>query len=181
MTNQTNTLEFNGQKMAYIFTEKQFWIAIKPICDALNVNYNRQAQNIRADEILGLLVAKQQLVAADNKRREMLCLPERYVYGWLFSIRSDSKALHEYKLLCYDILYDYFKGSFTQRQQMLRQKSSEAEEMAQLKEKLSEHADFNRFLELDANQAKYRKQLRQLDQDLMSGQMNLFHKLLNQK
>jgi prophage antirepressor-like protein len=97
MTKQTTTLEFQGQKIDHIFKNDQFWVAIKPICTALKINYSRAAETIRNDEILGQVSAVEHLVAADNRRRKMLCLPERYVYGWLFSIRSDNPYLKEYK------------------------------------------------------------------------------------
>lgn len=57
------------------------------------------------------------MVAEDGKEREMICLPLRYVYGWLFSINPDRvkpearDKVIEYKRKCYDALYDYFTGT----------------------------------------------------------------------
>lgn len=53
-------------------------------------------------------------VAADGKMREMLCLPVKYVFGWLFRIDSRNvkeearENLLRYQNQCYDILYNYF-------------------------------------------------------------------------
>lgn len=179
MTNQTTTLEFQGQKIEHIFKNDQFWIAIKPICTALKINYSRAAETIRNDEILGQVSAVEHLVAADNKRRKMLCLPERYVYGWLFSIRSDNPYLKEYKKKCYDVLFTHFNGSITQRRRMLQEKASIVNQIKELEEKLSENPDYVELTELKSKRTKQNNHLQQLDQDLISGQLDLFHKLLN--
>lgn len=34
-------LQFNGKTIYFQSYDGQFWIAIKPICEILNVNYNR--------------------------------------------------------------------------------------------------------------------------------------------
>jgi len=176
---KTTSLEFQGQKMAYTFQDNQFWVAIKPICEALNVNYNRQFQNLKSDEILSQLFAKQQIVAADFKRREMICLPEKYIYGWLFSIRSDNPLLIEYKKKCYDVLFTHFNGSITQRRRMLQEKASIVNKIKELEEKLSENPDYLELTELKSKRTKQNNHLQQLDQDLISGQLDLFQKLLN--
>ena len=67
-----------------------WYVAVKPICEALNVDYTEQFKNLKEDEILSQLLCKHTTVAADNKQREMVCLPEKYIYGWLFSVKSNS-------------------------------------------------------------------------------------------
>lgn len=98
-------LEFNGKTIYFVDVNGTNWIAIKPICDVLNVNYNRQFQNLKEDVILSPMIDKKQIVAADNRLREMVCLPESYIYGWIFSLNSKSEELKLYKLKCHDVLY----------------------------------------------------------------------------
>ena len=50
-------LEFNGKRISVLCADGTWWVAIRPICDALEVNYNRQFQNIKEDDILGQLFA----------------------------------------------------------------------------------------------------------------------------
>ena len=83
-------LQFNGKTIFFQAYDGQFWIAIKPICEALNLEYTRQFKNLKEDEILNQLLAEQPMVGADNRIRKMVSLPEKYIYGWLFSINSSS-------------------------------------------------------------------------------------------
>ncbi len=56
-------LKFNGRAIYFLSKDGTYWVVIKPICEALNVNYNRQFQNLKADEFLNQLFAEQQMVA----------------------------------------------------------------------------------------------------------------------
>lgn len=165
-------LEFNGARISILMAEGTWWVAIKPICEALDVNYNRQFQNLQEDEILSQLFAKQQTVGADKRLREMICLPEKYVYGWLFSIRSDSADLKEYKLKCYDILYNHFHGAITGRMDALTEKIETGMAIADLKEQLLNSAEYARILELQKKQNALDRRLKNLDDDLMKGQLS---------
>ena len=65
-------LEFNGKTIYFAAADGQYWIAIKPICEALNVDYIRQFKNLQIDKILGELLSEQTMVAADGKLRKMV-------------------------------------------------------------------------------------------------------------
>lgn len=125
-------LEFNGRSIYFLAKDGQNWVALKPICEALNVNWNRQFQNLKEDEFLGQLFAEQQMVGADGRLRKMVSLPEKWVYGWLFSIRSESEELKLYKVKCYELLYDYFRGAITERMQALKTKTDAELRLEQL-------------------------------------------------
>jgi hypothetical protein len=125
-------LEFNGKVIYFLAKDGQYWIAIKPICDALKVQYVRQFKNIKQDEILSQLLSDQTMVGADNRLRKMVCLPERYVYGWIFSIRSDSPELLKYKRECYNLLFEHFHGKITSRETVIGQKTKAAIEYDKL-------------------------------------------------
>lgn len=103
-------LDFEDKKITIVEVDGIAWVPVKPVCEALGISYKHQHETIKADEILGQLSRIHRTVGADDKSREMFCLPEKYVYGWLFSIRSDSPDLRVYKMKCYDVLYHYFHG-----------------------------------------------------------------------
>ena len=42
-------LEFNGKVIYFLSKDGEYWIAIKPICEALGVYSPRQQKTIRAD------------------------------------------------------------------------------------------------------------------------------------
>lgn len=170
-------LEFNGKRISVLLADGNWWVAIKPICEALDVNYDRQYKNILDDEILNQLYAKQHTVGADNKVREMICLPEKYVYGWLFTIRSSSVELLEYKKVCYDILYNHFHGTLTGRMTALNEKTETEVEILDLQErlenKLLESDEYLRIQELKKKQKQLVRTLKDLDNDLITGQLSL--------
>jgi hypothetical protein len=147
--------------------------AIKPICELLGIEYTRTFKNLKNDEILSQLLAEQPTVGADGKLRKMLCLPEKYIYGWLFSIRSDSPELKEYKLKCYDILYQHFHGALTGRLDVLQQRNELDEEIEALQQKLLESPEHLRIEELKKKKSATTTQLKKLDKDLVSQQIRI--------
>jgi hypothetical protein len=103
-------------------------VPVKPICDALGIDVDSQRKRIERDEILSSTTVIMTAVAADGKEREMLCLPLKYVFGWLFSIdtsrvNEDSRPLViKYKMECYNALYEYFSSyaKFVKQKQELQ-------------------------------------------------------------
>lgn len=101
-----------------IFTVKsdsgEIIVPIKPICIAIGIGFAAQHVKIQNDEILSSTISLSETVGGDGKDREMVCLPLRYVFGWLFTINPknvDPKAkdvVIEYKKQCFDALYDHF-------------------------------------------------------------------------
>jgi hypothetical protein len=175
MKNDTKKfLEFNGKTIYFVAADGQYWIAIKPICEALGVDYERQRKNLKEEEILAQLPSEQAVVAADNKLRKMLCLPEFYIYGWIFNIQSSSPELLKYKWECYRVLYDYFHGAIIGRKSLLREKA---------KLKIEIDSVFNRMPVQDSlllsNAARKLNriniQLRSLDGEIIQEERNLFN------
>lgn len=122
-------LEFEGKRITILLNGGEWWVAIKPICEALNLNYKHQHEMILKDEILGQLSRQHGMVGADKKLRNMTCLPEEFIYGWLFSIRSDAPGLKEYKFKCYRVLFAHFRGAVTGRMNKLTEKLMVNEEI----------------------------------------------------
>lgn len=97
------------------------FVPVKPICDAVGVNYESQYAKLKEHEILAPTIVLNAMVAADGKEREMVCLPLEFVYGWIFTINTKnvSKEAHDsvlrYQLECYQALYTHFAGSLRRR------------------------------------------------------------------
>lgn len=145
-------LLFNDQNIVYKRIKGVYWISLKSVCEALSINTNRQLQNIKEDPILGPEVAKQQLqVPGDNQKREYVCLPEEYIYGWIFSLRSESPELLEYKRECYHLLYQHFHGVITRRMELYKELSSAKKKSVELETKLKANPD---FIEWEMNKMK---------------------------
>lgn len=97
------------------------FVPVKPICDAIGVAYEPQFSKLKEHEILAPTITLRVMVAADGKKREMVCLPLEFVYGWIFTINTKnvSEKAHDsvlrYQLECYNALYRHFAGSLRRR------------------------------------------------------------------
>lgn len=165
-------LEFNGKRINVLTADGQWWVAVKPICEALEIDFQAQHRSILTDEILGQLSSEQTMVAADGRLRKMTCLPEKYVYGWLFAIRSDSPGLLQYKRECYDILYNHFHAPIAGRMNTLSEKSAIDMEIETLEQKMLESEEYLKIQELKKRKTAINARLRQLDKEL-TGQLQL--------
>lgn len=172
--NETNKfLEFNGRTIFFVAADGQYWIALKPICEALGVDFERQRKNLHNDEILSQLPSEQTVVAADGKLRKMLCLPEFYVYGWIFQIQSSSPELLKYKWECYRVLYNHFHGSITGRKELLSAKAKAQVEIDEVMNTLTpENALKLQKAQKNLNKTNYK--LRSLDGEAIEEERDLF-------
>ena len=109
----TTVAKINGTDIVVIENgEKR--VAVKPICQILGVDFQKQHERIKGDEIIGQLYTIRYMVGADGKKREMYTIPFKFVFGWLFSINIKKvapeirEAVIRYKLECYDALYNHF-------------------------------------------------------------------------
>jgi len=174
MKKHSKFLQFNGNKIYFLTKDGTYWIALKPICEVLNVEYTRVFKNVKADPIFGELLAVQPMVGADGKTRKMASLPEKWVYGWLMGIQSASPDLLEYKKKCHEVLYDYFHGTITGRKELLKQKAQAQSEMDSVMNSLSPD------LALKYDKARRRKdqitaQLRDMDRETIDEEKDLFN------
>lgn len=121
-------LSENGQKL----------VPVKPICEALGVDYSTQLQKLKDDEFLSSTMGLSPIVASDGKDREMVCIPLKFVFGWLFTINPRNvkeearESVTRYRAKCYDVLYDYFskKSDFLEEKQlMVNQKIDELKQL----------------------------------------------------
>lgn len=173
MKNLEKFLEFNGKRIAVLNADGTWWVAIKPICEALGIKYEAQFERLQGHKILGQLFRKQGMVAADNRLREMVCLPEKFIYGWLFSINSDNAQLLEYQRECYEVLFNHFHGALNARLNVLGQRDSIAMRILELQEKLEESEEYQEIQKLKKLKTETTKTLARLDVDLKAGQLSM--------
>lgn len=118
-------------------TEEQL-VPIKPICEALGVNYTTQIEKLKKHPIYGSVVPLRGITAADGKTYQTSCMPLRYISGWILSIHPDNvkeevrEHLIEYQLKCNDVLYDYFFGTYKRTNEQNRMEIALLEELADL-------------------------------------------------
>jgi len=87
-------------------------VAVKPICDALGIDFSTQVQRLKSDPILNSVMGLSPTTGADGKQYEMVTIPFKFVFGWLFRIDSRNvkeesrESVLKYQLHCYNALYD---------------------------------------------------------------------------
>lgn len=113
--------KINGVDIVTVDKDGDIYVPIKPICRALGIDKDSQAKHIKRHYILASTAVTLTAVAADDKEREMLCLPVEFIYGWLFTIDAGQVAearresVAAYQLECYKALYEHFAGSLRRR------------------------------------------------------------------
>ena len=179
----TSVATVNNQKIVIINNgEKR--VAIKPICEALGIDFSSQLQKMKSDPILSSTVGMITTVGADKKEREMQTIPFKYVFGWLFQIDSRKvkeearESVLQYQKECYDALYNHFTvyAEFVEyKQTKIDEKTATLKTVklnfSQAKNRLKEtEKEFDTIL--DMNFDSYRESKSQLALDLDTDSKN---------
>ena len=169
-------LEFRGKNLVYLCENSTYWIAVKPVCEALNINYNRQYQQIRKDAILVSAFAKKQMqIPGDDQIRKYFCLSEEFIYGWIFSIDSKSKELELYKRECYHVLYEHFHGIITRRRILIKEKADASVKRRKVEHTLLKNPEYLELTKLRAQELSIGRKLKQIERCEIDEELDLFH------
>jgi hypothetical protein len=168
-------LEFNGKTIFFLDVEGTNWIAVKPICEALGIDYIQQYKNLKNDIFLSGVLCTHTMHDSSNRLQKMTCLPEFFIYGWIFSINSKNQELQQYKWECYRIIYNHFHGSVTRREKILLEKTKTEVEIEKLQAALNDNPEYKRLQELKSNVNQTKKQLNSLDKEVTASQLALFN------
>jgi hypothetical protein len=143
-----------------VIVDDEELVPVKPICEALGIDYPTQFTRLKEDPILSSVVGLNPTTGKDGKTYEMQCLPIKYVFGWLFridsrNVKEEAKStLLEYQLICYDVLYNYFHGRITEADKLLKDKVKLQREINELKSRLfNENQTYKELVEKE-NQLK---------------------------
>ena len=108
-------IEFCGRELVAEKENETVMVALKPICDALGLDWSRQLKMVKGDPVLFSVVGELPTTGADGKQYEMLCLPLDYLNGWLFKVSAKRytgarrEAIILYQKECYRVLADHFQ------------------------------------------------------------------------
>lgn len=170
----TKFLEFKGKTLLFLVKNGTYYIAIRPVCEAINVSFVKQRERIIRDPILGPAYTNWGMQVPGDQFRKMACLPEEYIYGWIFSIQSDTPELIKYKQECYHILFDFFHGTITSRRDLFREKVKIRAERQKLEERLREAELFKQWESLRAREARLGILFKQIDENDLREAIDLF-------
>lgn len=123
MSNQisTQTVYFNNQSLITIEQNGVHYVAMKPICENIGIQWESQYNRIRRDDVLNSVIFIMNMTGSDSKNYQMICLPIEYLNGWLFGIDINRckpeirDTLIKYKKECYQALHDYWFNGKAER------------------------------------------------------------------
>ena len=117
------------------------YVPIRPICDNLGVALAGQRERINRDPVLSEVMTSVS-VTLTQQAREMLCLPLKFIPGWLFGINASRvkpelrEHIIRYQRECYDVLAEAFvEGRLTTDpsfEELLKQASEDIVEAYQM-------------------------------------------------
>jgi hypothetical protein len=131
-----NLAKVNNVTIQLVDDKNQKLIPIRPICEALGINFKSQYDKLKSDDFLCSTVVLSTTLGSDEKGREMVCLPFEFVFGWLFTINPKNvkpdaqQVVAKYRIECYRALYRYFSEQndfLEEKQQIVNQKIEEYE------------------------------------------------------
>jgi hypothetical protein len=104
---------YNDEIVAIRVANGAIYVPIRPICDNLGVTLAGQRERINRDPVLAG-ESTSVSVTLTQQAREMICLPLKYIPGWLFGINADRvkpelrDKVIRYQRECYDVLAEAF-------------------------------------------------------------------------
>ncbi len=114
MNAKAKIVKFNNQQLPIYFQDGQPYVAMKPICENIGLDWEAQRQRIKRNHVLNLTACMIKAVTQDGKAREVLALPIGCLNGWLLGVDANKvkpeikDTLIKYQLECYDVLYKHF-------------------------------------------------------------------------
>jgi hypothetical protein len=171
MSKHEKFLEFNGKTIVFLNVDGTYWIALKPILEALNLVSHRYLKRTQRDHFFSTCVDNMSIQVEKNgikQVRSMTCLPEKYIYGWLCFLNSDNQELTAFKKTCYNLLYDHFHGTITNRRELLLERKTLDTEIHNIKSSLKEQDQAYKKLEELQNKRKLvSTQLNSMDNEIV--------------
>lgn len=115
--NEFTIARINNVDIVSAVKDGETLVPIKPICTAIGIDSKSQRNKIERHPILSSFGVIMTSTGSDGKHYEMMCLPVEYIFGWLFTIDSNSVSeearpnVLRYQKECYHTLYAHFAGT----------------------------------------------------------------------
>lgn len=112
--NAIQTVPFHDLSLSAVLVNGAPFVAIRPICDSLGLDWSSQRKRINRDPELKQAVVMMTTVADDEKARQMVFMPLNRLNGWLFGVdvarvREELRErMNWYRAECYAVLARHF-------------------------------------------------------------------------
>lgn len=110
---QKDVVFYEDTIVAVRMEDGQVYVPIRPMCDNLGVTLAGQRERINRDPVLAE-VATSVSVTLTQQARGMICLPLKFIPGWLFGINANRvkpelrDRIIRYQRECFDVLSEAF-------------------------------------------------------------------------
>ena len=165
------TIQFHRQQLIVLNYQDKPYVAMKPICENIGLNWATQFKRIQRHYVLSQGVVMM-TIPSKSGVQQYLCLPISMLNGWLFGIDTSRvkpeirDTLEQYQLECFDVLYNHFMQKVAQQypntisleqQQAIKQAVNErsyrtGEHYKAIYNKFYEQFKIQRYQDLPANQ-----------------------------
>jgi hypothetical protein len=104
---------YNDEVIAVRADDGAVYVPIRPVCDNLGITLAGQRERINRDPVLSEAVTSVS-VTLTQQAREMLCLPLKFIPGWLFGVNANRVKpelrdnVIRYQRECFDVLAEAF-------------------------------------------------------------------------
>ena len=102
--------------------------------------------------------------------RKLTCIPEKYIYGWIFSLKSDNTDIDDFKKECYDVLFEHFNGVIAKRKDLLIDAFDNQNKIKEIKKKLERDPLYIELLELEQKTKTVSNEMKKLDKCIIGQQ-----------
>lgn len=107
------SIDFYGNSIVAVLKEGVPYVAMKPICENIGLDWDSQRKRIRRTPAIdeGAVIMT---LPSDGGYQEMLCLPLDMLNGWLFGVDVNrvkpelKDKLIRYQKECYGVLFNHF-------------------------------------------------------------------------
>jgi hypothetical protein len=113
MTTQSVSVQFHDQSLTAAVIDGKPYVAMKPICENIGLDWKSQYNRIKRHQVLNSGVVMMTMPSKSGEQ-ETLMLPLDYLNGWLFGIdvsriKAELKPrLLEYQRECFRVLAEHF-------------------------------------------------------------------------
>lgn len=83
---QKYVIPFHDDEIIAFSNNGDKFVAIKPVCEILKIDWSAQLKKLKSDSLMNSTMAVIATVGADDKEREMICLPLEMFPMWLVKI-----------------------------------------------------------------------------------------------
>lgn len=107
-------VNFHGDALAVIERAGKYYVAMKPIVEALGLAWNKQYELIKRDAVLSEVGIPIAGIPSAGGLQEVFCLPLEFLNGWLFKLNANRYrgkrrgTIIAYQRECYLALFSYW-------------------------------------------------------------------------